>query len=73
MFVYITWFSEKYFSAEIFAYWRMVRRNFKNVCMVVFFLLNLGRRYHIKYKAQAEMLHNTEKHKNNDSRGEFQN
>lgn len=38
-----------------------------------FFLLNLGRRYHIKYKAQAEMLHNTEKHKNNDSRGEFQN
>lgn len=48
----------------------MVRKNFKNVCMFVFFL-NLGRRYHIKYK--AEMLHNTEKHKNNDSRGEFQN
>lgn len=70
MFVYITRLSEKCFSAEIFAYWQCGKKFQK--CVYVFFF-NLGWRYHIKYKTQTEMLHNTEKHKNNNNMVEFQN
>lgn len=39
---------------------------------VCFFSFNLGWRDHIKHKAHAEILHNTEKHKKKNNRSNSQ-
>lgn len=49
--------------------WQVVQRSFKNVC---FFIFNLGWRDHIKHKAHAEILHNTEKHEKKNNRSKSQ-